>query len=74
MKEIKISIKEDFIKLDSALKLANLVATGGHAKFVIQSGEVKVNGEVCLMRGKKLKIGDTAEFDGVKIIVENEGK
>ncbi len=74
MKEIKISIKEDFIKLDSALKLANLVATGGHAKFVIQSGEVKVNGEVCLMRGKKLKLGDTAEFDGVKIIVENEGK
>ncbi len=74
MKEIKISIKEDFIKLDSALKLANLVATGGHAKFVIQNGEVFVNGEVCLMRGKKLKIGDTAEFDGVKIIVENEGK
>ena len=74
MKEIKIFIKEDFIKLDSALKLANLVATGGHAKFVIQNGEVLVNGEVCLMRGKKLKIGDTAEFDGVKIIVENEGK
>lgn len=74
MKEIKISIKEDFIKLDSALKLANLVSTGGHAKFLIQNGEVFVNGEVCLMRGKKLKIGDTAQFDGVKIIVENEGK
>lgn len=74
MKEIKIFIKEDFIKLDSALKLGNLVATGGHAKFVIQGGEVLVNGEVCLMRGKKLKIGDTAEFDGVKLIVENEGK
>ena len=74
MKEIKIFIKEDFIKLDSALKLANLVSTGGHAKFVIQNGEVKVNREICLMRGKKLKIGDTAEFNGVKIIVENEGK
>ena len=74
MKEIKIFIKENFIKLDSALKLANLVSTGGHAKFVIQNGEVKVNREICLMRGKKLKIGDTAEFDGVKIIVENEGK
>ena len=74
MEEIKISIKEDFIKLDSALKLANLVATGGHAKFVIQDGEVKVNGETCLMRGKKLKIGDFAEFDGKKIIVTNEGK
>ena len=43
----KISIKEDFIRLDSALKLASLVATGGHAKIVIQNGEVKVNGEVC---------------------------
>ncbi len=74
MEEIKISIKEDFIKLDSALKLSSLVATGGHAKFAIQSGEVLVNGEVCLMRGKKLKIGDTAEFNGVKIIVTNEGK
>ena len=73
MQEVSIYIKEEFIKLDSALKLGNLVATGGHAKFVIQGGEVKVNGEVCLMRGKKLKIGDTAEFDGVKLIVKNEG-
>ena len=46
----EISIKEDFIRLDSAMKLANLVVTGGHAKIVIQNGEVKVNGEVCTMR------------------------
>ena len=51
----KISIKEDFIRLDSAMKLADMVVTGGHAKIVIQEGEVKVNGEVCTMRGKKLR-------------------
>ena len=60
----KISIREDFIRLDSAMKLANLVATGGHAKFVIQDGEVTVNGEVCTMRGKKLHKGDKVVFDG----------
>jgi len=66
----KISIKEDFIRLDSALKLASLVGTGCHAKIVIQNGEVKVNGEVCTMRGKKLYKGDTAEYDGNGIIIE----
>ena len=60
----KISIKEDFIRLDSAMKLANMVVTGGHAKIVIQEGEVKVNGEVCTMRGKKLRKGDCVEFEG----------
>ena len=69
--EIKrLSIKEDFIRLDSAMKLAGIVSTGGHAKTVIQNGEVKVNGEICLMRGKKLKSGDTAEFNGVKFVIE----
>ena len=66
----KISIKEEFIRLDAALKLASLVVTGGHAKIVIQNGEVKVNGEVCTMRGKKLRKGDTAEFDGNGLIIE----
>ena len=61
----KISIKEDFIRLDSAMKLADMVVTGGHAKIVIQEGEVKVNGEVCTMRGKKLRIGDKVEFEGL---------
>ena len=59
----KIKIKEDFIRLDSAMKLADMVVTGGHAKIVIQEGEVKVNGEVCTMRGKKLHIGDKVEFE-----------
>ena len=60
----KISIKEDFIRLDSAMKLANFVSTGGHAKIVIQDGEVLVNNQVCTMRGKKLYKGDKVEFDG----------
>ena len=58
----KIEIREDFIRLDSAMKLADIVVTGGHAKIVIQDGEVKVNGEVCTMRGKKLRKGDKVEF------------
>ncbi len=66
----KLSIKEDFIRLDSAMKLAGIVSTGGHAKTVIQNGEVKVNGEICLMRGKKLKSGDIAEFGGFKFVIE----
>lgn len=60
----KVSIKEDFIRLDSAMKLGDLAVTGGHAKIIIQNGEVKVNGEVCLMRGKKLHKGDKVEFEG----------
>ena len=66
----KISVREAFIRLDSAMKLAGLVSTGGHAKTVIQKGEVKVNGEVCLARGKKLKSGDKAEFDGNGFMIE----
>lgn len=68
MKELVI--KEDFIRLDSAMKLAGIVSTGGHAKMVIQNGEVLVNGEVCLMRGKKLYKEDTAEFEGFKFIIK----
>lgn len=67
----KIHIKEDFIRLDSALKLAGFVMTGGHAKMVIQNGEVKVNGEICTMRGKKLYSGFTAEFENNGLVVEN---
>ena len=66
----KISVREDFIRLESAMKLAGIVSTGGHAKTVIQNGEVKVNGEVCLLRGKKLKSGDKAEFNGNGFIIE----
>ena len=66
-KEIKI--KEDFIRLDSAMKLADMVVTGGHAKIVIQEGEVKVNGEICKMRGKKLHKGDKVEFENKGFVI-----
>ena len=68
----KIYIKEEFIRLDAALKLAGYVSTGGYAKIVIQGGEVLVNDEVCLMRGKKLYKGDRAVFDGMGLIIDNE--
>lgn len=62
-------IKDDFIKLDSAMKLAGVCMTGGHAKLVIQNGEVTVNGEPCLMRGRKLKNGDCFCFEGKRFII-----
>lgn len=63
-------ITTEFIKLDSLLKYEGLVETGGEAKLVIQGGEVKVNGQVCTMRGKKIRPGDKVELDGVTVIVE----
>ena len=66
-KEIKI--KEDFIRLDSAMKLGDMVVTGGHAKIVIQNGEVKVIGEICTMRGKKLRAGDKVEFENSGFVI-----
>lgn len=59
----KILINTEFIKLDALLKYAAAVCTGGEAKNVIADGLVKVNGEVCTMRGKKLRQGDKVEFD-----------
>lgn len=56
-------LKGDYIRLDDLLKAVGVVNTGGHAKIVIQDGEVKVNGEICTMRGKKLRSGDTAEYE-----------
>ncbi len=63
MKEI-ITIDTEFIRLDALLKLGGAVGTGGQAKILIQEGSVLVNGEVCTMRGKKMRPGDTAELDG----------
>lgn len=71
----KIKIKTEYIKLDSALKYAGLTYTGGEAKYAIQNGEIMVNGEVCTMRGKKLKSGDKIEAFGEEIIIiENADK
>ncbi len=64
-----IQINTEFIKLDSLLKFAGLVETGGEAKELIQAGQVKLNGEVCTMRGKKCVPGDTVELDGRAVTV-----
>ncbi len=60
----KIGIHSEFIKLDSFLKFSGLCETGGEAKLCIEDELVMVNGEVCTMRGKKLRVGDVVEFDG----------
>ncbi|MBQ7800239.1 MAG: RNA-binding S4 domain-containing protein [Oscillospiraceae bacterium] len=65
----EIKIKTPYIELDSFLKFASLVSTGGEAKIVIQDGEVSLNGEVCTMRKKKLYSGDTVSFDGEDYLV-----
>ena len=59
-----ITIETEFIKLDALLKFAALTATGGEAKQVIADGMVAVNGETCTMRGRKIRPGDTVEFEG----------
>lgn len=66
-----IKIRDDFIKLGQALKLAGLVSSGVDAKIEIQEGFVKVNGEVELQRGKKIHPGDIIEFKGQQIKVES---
>lgn len=66
----KIKIKDDYIKLGQAMKLAGLVSSGIEAKIVIQNGEVLVNGEVDTRRGKKLVPGDNFEYNGTKVTVE----
>lgn len=64
MQEQRVAIATEFIKLDALLKFAGVTETGGEAKEAIQAGEVKVNGAVCTMRGKKLRPGDSFAFDG----------
>lgn len=70
MEKIDIRITTEFIKLDSLLKFAGAAETGGEAKEAVQNGEVLYNGEVCTMRGKKVRPGDTVEFDGYTINVQ----
>ena len=59
-----VTITTEYIKLQDLLKFANAVETGGEAKECIQGGEAQVNGEVCTMRGKKIRPGDTVHFRG----------
>ena len=65
----KIEINTEFIKLDSLLKFAALVGTGGEAKSIIQDGLVFVNGEICTQRGKKIFPGDKVSLGGEEVEV-----
>ena len=63
-KTVPVEITTEYIKLQDAMKLANAASTGGEAKLMIQEGQILVNGEICLMRGKKLRPGDRFVCDG----------
>lgn len=66
----EIVITTEFIKLQDLLKFSNLVETGGEAKERVQTGEVQVNGEPCLQRGKKIRPGDEVLFAGERLTVK----
>ncbi len=66
-----VLIHTEFIKLDALLKYAGWVETGGEAKQMVQDGLVQVNGEVCTMRGKKVRAGDTVTMEGRTVIVRD---
>lgn len=66
----KLVIDSEFIKLEATLKLAGWCDTGGQAKIRIQLGDVKLNGQTCLMRGKKCRPGDRITMDGKELLLE----
>ena len=68
-----VVISTEFIKLESAMKLANIIPSGGTAKLVIQEGHVLINDEVCTMRGKKLYPGDTFTYEGETYLISIHG-
>ena len=70
MEEQKIQIKTEYIKLEALLKFSGVTETGGEAKERVQAGEVQVNGEVCVQRGKKIRPGDKVLFAGETLGVQ----
>jgi ribosome-associated protein len=70
----EVVIKDEFIKLGQALKLAGLTDSGVDAKLAVQNGLVFVNGTICTMRGKKLVDGDSVEYDGESFVIKSEIK
>ena len=64
-----IKINEEYIRLDNLMKFSGMCNSGGRAKYLIQNGEVKLNGEVCTMRGKKIRPGDKIEYQNRMIEV-----
>ena len=73
MEKRQVTIHTEYIKLEALLKYAGLAETGGEAKLLIQDGQVSVNGQVCTMRGKKLRGGDTVTLEGRTVLVRSEG-
>ena len=69
---IPVAITTEFIKLQDAMKYANIVYSGGEAKQLIQEEQVQVNGEVCTMRGKKLRPGDKFGFMGQTYLITEQ--
>ena len=67
-----VKINTDFIQLQSFLKFKGICETGGQAKEFIQDGIIRVNGEICTARGKKLRNGDTVSAFGTDYYIENE--
>lgn len=67
----QITIKDEYIKLGQALKLAGMAGSGVEAKLAIQGGEVFVNGETELRRGKKLRAGDIVSFQGEEVLIQS---
>lgn len=65
-----IEINTEFIKLDSLLKFSGAAETGAFAKMLVQDGKVKVNGEVCTARGKKIKNGDVVSFMNYDYVIK----
>ena len=63
--KLSLSPDEEYIRLDNMLKMLGVFETGGQAKLEIQNGSVKVNGTVCTMRGKRMRKGDKAEYNGM---------
>ena len=70
--EVPVVISTEFIKLQDAMKFANIVYSGGEAKQLILDEQVKVNGEVCTMRGKKLRPGDKFSFMGQTYLITEQ--
>lgn len=70
MNEQSLKINTPFIKLDQLLKFSGVAGTGGHAKIMISQGEVKVNGQVCTMRGKKIYPSDVVSTEETSLKVE----
>lgn len=67
-----VNIDTDFIKLDALLKYASVAMTGGEAKIYITEGLIRVNGEICTMRGKKIYPGDVVTFENEELIIKSD--